>query len=79
MYACEIYILYILGEYNLGVHLGLTEHIKHLQCRSTEEIWNQLFTKHYALHCEDSYGMIWTSADLPFSHAYHLCLTFRTI
>ena len=32
--------MYILGEYNLGVHLGLTEHIKHLQCRSTEEIWN---------------------------------------
>ena len=40
LYVCKIYILYILGEYNLGVHLGLTEHIKHLQCRSTEEIWN---------------------------------------
>ena len=40
MYVCKIYILYVLGEYNLGVHLGLTEHIKHLQCRSTEEIWN---------------------------------------
>ena len=23
MYVCKIYILYILGEYNLGVHLGL--------------------------------------------------------
>ena len=40
MYVCKIHILYILGEYNLGVRLGLTEHIKHLECRSTEEIWN---------------------------------------
>ena len=29
-----------LGESNLTVQLGLTEHIKHLQCRSSEEIWN---------------------------------------
>ena len=29
-----------LGEYNLNVQLDLTEHIKHLQCRSTDEIWN---------------------------------------
>ena len=29
-----------LGKSNLGVQLGLTEHIKHSQCRSTEEIWN---------------------------------------
>ena len=31
---------YIFRKSNLSVHLGLKEHIKHLQCRSTEEIWN---------------------------------------
>ena len=46
-----------------------TEHMKHLQCRSTEEIWNvdrisSLPSIINALHCEDSYGMIWNSADL---------------
>ena len=43
MYVC-IYIMHVLyiflGKSNLRVQLGLTEHIKHLQCRSTEEIWN---------------------------------------
>ena len=31
---------YIFRKSNLSDHLGLTEHMKHLQCRSTEEIWN---------------------------------------
>ena len=31
---------YIFRKSNMDVYLGLTEHIKHLQCRSTEEIWN---------------------------------------
>ena len=39
-HVCIIHILFILGEYNLDVHLGLTDHIKHLQCRSAEEIWD---------------------------------------
>ena len=80
MYVCIIYILFILGEYNLGVHLGLTDHIKHLQCRSTEEIWNlyRISFLPSIMHCvvKTLRGMIWTSADLAFSHAYHLCLTF---
>ena len=60
---------YIFRKSNLSDQLGLTEHMKHLQCRSTEEIWNvdrisSLPSIINALHCEDSYGMIWNSADL---------------
>ena len=62
---------YIFRISNMSVYLGLTVHIKHLQCRST--------AKNYALHCENYLGMIWDSAGLTFSHAYHLCVAFRTI
>ena len=42
-----------LGKSNLSVQLGLTEHNKHLQCRSTEEMWN-LYTISFLpsiMHC----------------------------
>ena len=44
---------YIFRKSNMNVYLGLTEHIKHLQCRSTEEIWNLYRTSFLQsiMHC----------------------------
>ena len=44
---------YIFRKSNLSDHLGLTEHMKHLQCRSTEEIWNvhRIISLPSIMHC----------------------------
>ena len=67
-----------LGEYNLSVQLHLTEHIKHLQCRSAEEILNlyRISFLPSIMHCivKTLWGWYGT-VQILLSIMYNICVT----